>query len=89
MAWPGTRRLRAIGEAGWGWAAFAGAISVAYFLPVLWIILTAFKTHNDALAVPPQWLFTPTLENFAQVFSRAYSAGAAAVDTGSDLFFFK
>ena len=43
---------------------------------MLWIILTAFKTHNDALAIPPKWLFTPTLQNFVQVFSRAYSADA-------------
>ena len=82
------RERRALGEAGWGWTAFAGAISLIYFFPVLWIVLTAFKTHNDALAIPPKWLFTPTLENFAAVFSRAYSAGAAAVDTGFDLFFF-
>ena len=79
---------RPIGEAGWGWTAFATVISLIYFFPVFWIILTAFKSHTDALAVPPVWLFTPTLENFVQVFSRAYSAGAAAVDTGFDRFFF-
>src|SRR5690606_14236014 len=73
------RRRRGIGEAGWGWTLFAGAISFVYFFPVLWIVLTAFKTHNDALAIPPKWFFTPTLENFVQVFSRAYSADAAAV----------
>jgi multiple sugar transport system permease protein len=77
-----------IGEAGWGHTLFAGVISFIYFFPVLWIVLTAFKTHNDALAIPPKWLFTPTLQNFVQVFSRAYSADAAAVDTGFDLFFF-
>jgi multiple sugar transport system permease protein len=79
---------RPIGEAGWGWTACATVVSLLYFFPVLWIILTAFKSHTDALAVPPVWLFTPTLENFVQVFSRAYSAGAAAVDTGFDRFFF-
>ena len=51
---------------------------------MLWIILTAFKSYGDALAVPPKFLFTPTLENFVQVFSRAYTAGAAAVDTKFD-----
>ena len=82
------RKQRAIGEAGWGRTAFATVISLIYFFPVLWIILTAFKTHNDALAVPPKFLFTPTLENFVAVFSRAYIKGASAVDTGFDLFFF-
>ena len=79
---------RPIGQAGWGWTLGAAVVSLVYFFPVLWIILTAFKSHTDALAVPPVWLFTPTLENFVQVFSRAYSAGAAAVDTGFDRFFF-
>ena len=81
-------RRRPIGEAGWGWTAFATVVSLIYFFPVLWIILTAFKTHTDALAVPPVWFFTPTLENFVQVFSRAYSTGAVAIDTGFAGFFF-
>jgi multiple sugar transport system permease protein len=79
---------RPIGQAGWGWTLGAGIVSFVYFFPVLWIILTAFKTHNDALAIPPVWFFTPTLENFVAVFSRAYSAGAEAVSTGFDRFFF-
>ena len=82
------RERRPIGEAGWGWTCLTSVISLIYFFPVLWIILTAFKTHNDALAIPPKWFFTPTLENFYQVFSRAYGLGAEAVDTGFDLFFF-
>jgi len=77
-----------IGKAGWGWSAFTFVISFVYFFPVLWIILTAFKTHNDALAIPPKFIFTPTLENFVSVFSRAYIKGREAVDTGFDLFFF-
>ncbi len=71
-----------------GWAALATVVSLIYFFPVLWIILTAFKTYNDALAVPAKWLFTPTLENFVSVFSRAMTYEGAAVDTGFDLFFF-
>ena len=59
-----------------------------YFFPVLWIILTAFKTNADVLAIPPKFLFTPTLENFVSVFRRSYIRGQAAVDTGFDLFFF-
>jgi multiple sugar transport system permease protein len=77
-----------IGKAGWGWSVFTSVISFVYFFPVLWIILTAFKTHNDALSIPPKFLFTPTLENFISVFSRSYIKGREAVDTGFDLFFF-
>ncbi|HET7715294.1 MAG TPA: carbohydrate ABC transporter permease [Bauldia sp.] len=82
------RISRGIGHAGWGRTLAAGIVSLIYFFPVLWIILTAFKSHTDALSVPPKWLFTPTLENFVQVFSRAYSADGVAVDTKFDLFFF-
>ena len=50
----GLQRQHGIGEAGWGWTLLAGLVSIVYFFPVLWIIMTAFKTHNDALAVPPK-----------------------------------
>ena len=81
-------KRREIGKAGWGWTAITAVIAFVYFFPVLWIILTAFKTHTDALSIPPKFLFTPTLENFVGVFSRAYIKGAEAIDTGFDLFFF-
>ncbi|MCP4303387.1 MAG: carbohydrate ABC transporter permease, partial [bacterium] len=79
---------KGVGHAGWGRTLGAGIIAFIYFFPVLWIILTAFKSYSDALAVPPVWFFTPTLENFVQVFNRAYSADGVAVDTKFDLFFF-
>ncbi len=84
----GFRRPSGVGEAGWGRTLIAGVVSFIYFFPVLWIILTAFKTLNDALAVPPIFLFTPTLENFYGVFSRPFSAGADAQATHFDLYFF-
>ncbi|MBV8190723.1 MAG: carbohydrate ABC transporter permease [Alphaproteobacteria bacterium] len=84
----GLRRRHGVGQAGWGWTLFAAVISVIYFFPVLWIILTAFKSYGDALAVPPKFIFTPTLDNFISVFSRAYSSGGKAQDTGFSLYFF-
>jgi multiple sugar transport system permease protein len=83
-----SRRVRSIGTAGWLWTAFAGVIALIYFFPVLWIILTAFKTRTDALAVPAKFLFSPTLDNFTRVFSRAAIGGQEAFSTGFDLFFF-
>ena len=93
--------VKAIDEAGWGRTLFAGLIAVIYFFPVLIIIVTAFKEHTDALAVPVKlfptdlfglipelYTFTPTFENFTGVFSRAFAAGAEAQDTGFDRFFF-
>jgi multiple sugar transport system permease protein len=84
----GRRHIRGIGTAGWGWTAFAGVIALIYFFPVLWIIMTAFKTRTDALAVPAKFLFAPTLGNFVRVFSRAMIGGEESFSTGFDLFFF-
>ena len=84
----GFRRPSGVGEAGWGRTLIASVVSFIYFFPVLWIILTAFKTLNEALAVPPIFFFTPTLENFYGVFSRPFSAGADAQATHFDLYFF-
>ena len=89
-----SRRLRfgrsasGIDQAGWGRTITAAIVSFIYFFPVFWIILTAFKTYEDALAVPAKFFFTPTLDNFAQVFNRAYSLGGQAQNTGFTLYFF-
>jgi multiple sugar transport system permease protein len=84
----GFRRASGIGEAGWGRTLGAAIVSIIYFFPVFWIMLTSFKTYNDALAVPAKFFFTPTLENFLGVFSRPYSVGGQAQDTGFALYFF-
>ncbi len=84
----GRRKERRLREAGWGWTLFAGIISLIYFFPVLWIIMTAFKTRADALATPPKFFFTPTLDNFVSVFWRVAQTGTEAISTGMDLYFF-
>ena len=84
----GSNARAGVGHAGCGRTLLAFIVSFIYFFPVLWIILTAFKTYEDALAVPAKFLFTPTLANFSQVFSRAYSSGGKAQDTGFSLYFF-
>lgn len=35
--------------------------------PVLWGLLTSFKTERDVLASPPKVIFTPTLDNYREV----------------------
>ncbi|MEQ8966750.1 MAG: carbohydrate ABC transporter permease [Azospirillaceae bacterium] len=81
-------RFRTTGDAGWGRTAAAAVVSLIYFFPVLWIILTAFKTRADALAVPAKFFFVPTLDNFVRVFSRAGVGSDQEFSTGFDLFFF-
>ena len=67
----------------------AGLAGLVYFFPVLWIIMTAFKSRADALATPPAFLFTPTLDNFVAVFYRVAQTGSGeALSTGMGMFFF-
>jgi multiple sugar transport system permease protein len=97
----GFRKASGVSEAGWGQTLFAGIISLIYFLPVLLIIITSFKLQTEALAIPPKFFpttlfglipenltFTPTLENYKSVFSRAMTSGGAAENTGFAKYFF-
>ncbi|MBI3961954.1 MAG: carbohydrate ABC transporter permease [Deinococcus sp.] len=36
--------------------------------PILWVFLTSVKSRFDAFAMPPKWIFTPTLGNYIEVF---------------------
>ena len=60
------RKKRALREAGWGYTAICAVVGLVYFSPVMWMILTAFKTRPDALATPPKLFFTPTFDNFVR-----------------------
>ena len=55
------------------------------FLPVLWIVLTAFKSPRDILS--STLAFTPTLDNFANIFARVHYQGGALIETGFELYF--
>jgi sorbitol/mannitol transport system permease protein len=49
----------------------AWGASLILFFPLLWLLLTAFKTELQAIAVPPQLLFMPTLDSFKEVNGRS------------------
>ena len=49
----------------------AWAVALLLFFPLGWLLLTAFKTELQAIAVPPLFLFEPTLENFHEVQERS------------------
>ena len=53
--------------------AVAAGILVVWSFPVLWALLTSFKTERDVLAYPPKLIFTPTLANYADVLFGAAS----------------
>jgi ABC-type glycerol-3-phosphate transport system permease component len=45
----------------------AGLLVSVWAFPVLWALLTSFKTERDVLAYPPVLFFTPTLANYREV----------------------
>ena len=45
----------------------AGVFLTLWTFPVLWALLTSFKTERDVLAYPPTLIFTPTLGNYRDV----------------------
>ena len=42
-----------------------------YFLfalfPIFWILLMSLKGSKDVIAIPPKFIFTPTLENYKAI----------------------
>ncbi|MFC3086975.1 carbohydrate ABC transporter permease [Tabrizicola soli] len=50
----------------------AWSVALLIFFPVLWMILTSFKTEPSAVAMPPEFLSADwTLENYAEVWARS------------------
>jgi sorbitol/mannitol transport system permease protein len=50
----------------------AWLVALLIFFPIIWMVLTSFKTEIEAVATPPKLFFSPTLENYRDVaFGRA------------------
>jgi len=49
----------------------AWAVAALIFFPIFWMVLTSLKTELDAFATPPQFIFTPTLENYLHINERS------------------
>jgi multiple sugar transport system permease protein len=47
--------------------ALAGTLLLIWTFPILWGLVTSFKTERDVLAYPPVLLFEPTLANYREV----------------------
>lgn len=55
-----------------GWAIFAWIVGLLFFFPVLYMVLTGFKTESTAITLPPKLIFHPTLEQYRDIFSRGF-----------------
>ncbi|HZF34192.1 MAG TPA: carbohydrate ABC transporter permease [Candidatus Angelobacter sp.] len=68
----------------------AWAIGFLIFFPILWMVLTSFKTELDAFSTPPKFLFFDwTLENFGIVQERSnylkFAGNSIILSLGSTL----
>jgi sorbitol/mannitol transport system permease protein len=77
------RRRTTTTAAGW-------IVGLLIFFPILWMVVTSFKTELDAFATPPKFLFFHwTLENFGIVQERSdylrYAANSIILSLGSTL----
>jgi sorbitol/mannitol transport system permease protein len=56
----------------WLLTVVAWAVGLVIFFPILWTVLTSFKTEGEAISTPPHILFFDwTLENYAEVQQRS------------------
>jgi len=68
----------------------AWLIGLTLFFPVLWTIVTSFKTEGEAIATPPSFLFFEwTLENYVEVQERSnylrHAMNSVIISVGSTL----
>lgn len=61
---PVTTRLRSGAE-----HLFYALFFVWTLFPILWLLLTSLKTRLQAFRIPPDWLFVPTLGNYAEILA--------------------
>ena len=43
--------------------------AVITMIPLVWIVLTSFKSPDDAISYPPKVVFTPSLEGYCNLFT--------------------
>ena len=50
---------------------FSWLVALIVFFPLFFLMVTAFKTELQAIAVPSLWIFEPTVDNFNEVQERS------------------
>jgi sorbitol/mannitol transport system permease protein len=70
------------------WTLIAWIVGLLVFFPVLYIVVTGFKSEATAISLPPKLIFKPTLEQYREIRSRGFypffrnSIIASLVSTG-------
>jgi len=63
-----TRRLGRVRLGSVADVLFLGSYLFVALFPIYWIIVSSFKTPLDTLAIPPIWIFQPTLNAYQNIF---------------------
>ena len=61
-------------SAGPGWTLLAWVLTLLFFAPVAWMVLTSLHQESDAATNPPSIFAGLTLQNYAAVFDRGISS---------------
>jgi multiple sugar transport system permease protein len=73
-----------------GYAVLLAIVLLAFLAPFVWMILNSLKTPLQISQTPPDLVFTPTLENYANVFGSqdflTYMRNSTIIAGGSTLF---
>src|SRR5256712_5196247 len=56
------------------WTVLTYLLVFLLVFPVLWMVLTGFKTEIAAITIPPTLFFQPTLDQFMLAFNGGFSA---------------
>ncbi|MGD9092061.1 MAG: carbohydrate ABC transporter permease [Anaerolineales bacterium] len=59
---------------------FMFLLAIYILAPLVWILMMSFKSKADVIAVPPKFIFTPTLDNYKALIG---VAGGETLVTGS------
>lgn len=64
-------------------------VAFLVFFPILWMVITSFKTEVEAVATPPSLVFEPTLANYVAVQARSdywkFAFNSVIISVGSTL----
>jgi sorbitol/mannitol transport system permease protein len=63
----------AAARGGIGWALLAWALTLLFFLPVAWMVLTSLHQESDAATNPPSIFAPVTFDNYGALFDRGVS----------------
>ena len=65
------KRLPRANRKRWDLTALGLLVAFIMFFPILWMIITGFKSESDAISIPPKLFFNATLESFDEAILRS------------------